>query len=525
MATAQGDPHGLPTRSQHGPDTVAWRSSELPPSHPAGGGGADRQPLTKRTAAPSHRLSEPPNPPAAVLNRTRGALGPLAEGAAGAAALAAIAAGALGVALVAAERPSFLAPPTLHGDAPWLAGPLAGHWPALTHAVGSLRWDATLTLLAMTAAWALAVACARRVGLAAVLAAVVLADVALTLAPPFSLTDTFNYLHYGRMLPLYGLNPYTALPIDAAADPAYRYTTWHHLHSPYGPLFTLGTEALAPLGLAAAYWVLKAAVGAAALAVAGLVAALARRLGRDPAAAVAFVALNPLVLVYGIGGVHNDFFFMALLLGGVLLAEQRREVLGGSAWAAAVAIKLSAGLAVPVLLAGAGRRGRALAGLALGGAAALLATWLAFRGHLPDDGVQARLVAGLSLPNLLGLALGHGGLDGTLRAQLDLVLALGTAGLCAWTWRTRAWAPAAAWAMTLLIVTLGWAMPWYVLWVLPFAALGRARAPRAAAIALSVFLLAVWAPATAPLLHRLGARPTHTAVGRANNRFLHTLLR
>ena len=92
----------------------------------------------------------------------------------------------------------------------------------------------------MTACWLVAVATAPRAGLAAVLAAAVVADVVLTLAPPFSLTDTFNYLHYGRMLPLYGLDPYTALPIQARADPAYRYSTWHHLPSPYGPLFTLG---------------------------------------------------------------------------------------------------------------------------------------------------------------------------------------------------------------------------------------------------------------------------------------------
>ena len=54
-----------------------------------------------------------------------------------------------------------------------------------------------------------------------------------------------------------------------------------------------------------------------------LVALLAKRLGRDPARAVAFVALNPLVLIYGVGGVHNDVFFMALLLGGALLAVSR----------------------------------------------------------------------------------------------------------------------------------------------------------------------------------------------------------
>lgn len=464
-------------------------------------------------------------PLSAVATRARGVLGPLAEGAVGALAMTGIVTGALGVALAAAERPSFLAPPRLHGDHAWLAGPLAGLWPSLTDTVGSLRWDVTLALLAMTACWVIAVACAPRVGLAAVATAVALSVLFLTLAPPFSLTDTFNYLHYGRMEPLFGLNPYTALPLQAAADPAYAYSTWHHLPSPYGPLFTLFTEALAPLGLATAYWVLKIVIGLAALAAAALTAALARALGREPARAVAFVALNPLVLVYGVGGVHNDVLFMALLLGGALLLVHRRELIGGSALAAAAAIKLSAGLAIPILVAGTARRRRAAIGVVLGGAAMLLMTWLAFRGHLPNDGVQARLVASLSLPNLLGLAAGRGGLDAQLRGQLDVALVLLTAGLIAWTWKTRDWVTATAWGLALLIVTLGWAMPWYVLWVLPFAALSRRAGPRAVAIALTVFLLAVWAPATAPLLHRFGARPGATAVGRDNARFLHSLLR
>jgi Glycosyltransferase family 87 len=461
----------------------------------------------------------------AVATRARGALGSLAEGAVGAFALTGIVTGAAGVALAAAERPSFLAPPRLHGDHPWLAGLLAGLWPSLTRTVGSLRWDVTLALLAMTACWVLAVAAAPRLRLPAVLAAVALSVTVLTLAPPFSLTDTFNYLHYGRMQPLFGLDPYTALPIQAAADPAYAYSTWHHLHSPYGPLFTLFTEALAPFSLATAYWILKVVMGLAALGVAALTAALARALRRDPARAVAFVALNPLVLVYGVGGVHNDVLFMSLLLGGALLLVKRRELSGGSALAMAAAIKLSAGLAIPLLVAGTARRRRAAIGVVLGGAAMLLMTWLAFRDHLPDDGVQAKLVASLSLPNLLGLAAGHGGLDAQLRGQLDVALALLTAALIAWTWKTRDWVTTTAWAFALLIVTLGWAMPWYVLWVLPFAALSRRAGPRAAAIALTVFLLAVWAPATAPLLHRLGARPGATAVGRENARFMHRLLR
>ena len=479
-----------------------------------------------RLAGPSVRRQTPPVTPLPVsATRAAGALGPLAEGAAGAVAMTGVVTGALGVALAAAERPSFLAPPRLHGDAQWLAGPLAGLWPSLTTTVGSLRWDLSLALLAMTACWVIAVATAPRLKLPAVFAAVVLAVVVLSLAPPFSLTDTFNYLHYGRMQPLYGLNPYASLPLQAASDPAYAYSTWHHLPSPYGPLFTLLTEGLARFSLPTAYWILKAVVGLSALAVAALTALLAKQLGRDPARAVAFVALNPLVLVYGVGGVHNDMLFMTLLLAGALLMVWRHDGLGGSAWAAAAAIKLSAGLAIPVLIAGSRRRWRAAAGVVTGGIVLGAVTWFAFGGHLPNDGDQARLVASLSLPNLAGIAAGRGGLDGQLRGELDVALVLLSLGLVIWTWRTRDWPTATAWALALLIVTLGWAMPWYVLWVLPFAALSPRAGPRAAAIALTVFLLAVWAPATPPLLHRLGIRPGATAVGRENSRYLQSLLR
>jgi hypothetical protein len=456
----------------------------------------------------------------------RGRIGSVAEAVAGTAALAAIMLGCTGFALAAAERPSFLAPPTLHGGDPsWLAGPLAGHWPALGRSIGTLQWGTTVALLALAALWLIAVACARSLGLAPVLTAVVLTIGVLTLAPPFSLTDTFNYLHYGRMQPLYGLNPYVNLPVQASTDAAYPFTTWHHLRSPYGPVFTLALEPLAHLPLAAAYWILKIAVGLGALAVACLVALLARRAGRDPATAVAFTMLNPLVLVYGVGGVHNDVFVIALLLGGALLAQSRGAALGGGMWAAAVGIKLSAGLALPFMLLGAKRRIPTAAGLAAGAGAVALLVLLVFGGHLPNDAQQSRLVVALSPGNLLGLALGRGGLDPTLRRDLTAALVIGTMALAVWTWRRRDWAAGAAWSSVLLLLALGWVVPWYALWVLPFAAITHRGAPRAAAIAVSVYLLLAWVPATGPALHRLGAHPTATTTGRANNHFLHTLLR
>ncbi len=45
----------------------------------------------------------------------------------------------------------------------------------------------------------------------------------------------------------------------------------------------------------------------------------ARLLGRDPMKAIVFVGLNPVVLVWGLGGDHNDFIMMFLVVLGFYL--------------------------------------------------------------------------------------------------------------------------------------------------------------------------------------------------------------
>ncbi len=58
----------------------------------------------------------------------------------------------------------------------------------------------------------------------------------LLLSPPLSLTDVFNYINYGRMGMLHGLDPYTTIPaLEPHSDPSYALSNWHQLLSPYGP--------------------------------------------------------------------------------------------------------------------------------------------------------------------------------------------------------------------------------------------------------------------------------------------------
>jgi hypothetical protein len=455
------------------------------------------------------------------------------------ASLAAIVSISLLVVLAAAERHSFLSPPSRSGFPGWMSGPLTGLLPALSHHGHVIEVEFSIAVALMYALYLFVLVSQRFLPPRTALAAIGAAHVIFLLSPPLLLTDLFNYLNYARMGSVHGLNPYVHLPVAVSQDPAYPFTTWHHLRSPYGPLFTLGSYVLAPFSVPVAYWAFKFAVMCASLGCLALVWKCAQRLGRSPAGAVAFVGLNPLFLVYGLGGQHNDVFMMLLVLAGVHLILRRSESLGGAALAAAFAVKASAGVLLPVMLLGARRRLRAVAGAAAGGAALAAASLAAFGPHLPNDAAQSKLVVPFGLANDLGLALGLGGASASLRLALELVLAAGvlTASVVAWRVRDRpvpakggpAWLAAATAISLLLVLALTWVMPWYVFWVLPLAALVRGawgQALRGATIVFGISLLLVWLPLGQDFNHNvLHVHPTRTAIGKENKAYLHHLLR
>ena len=433
---------------------------------------------------------------------------------------------AVAILLVASERPSVLSGPAQRGFPGWMVGPLAHRLPALPDSPPMLQADLTRALAVLGIAWLIAVLCAPRVPLAIVWSAVVATHVILLLGPPLSLTDVFNYLHYGRMPATYGVNPYAALPLTVRQDPAYHFSNWHHLPSPYGPLFTLVTEGLAPLSLPVAYWAWKGVLLAAALGTLALVAFTARRLGRSPQAAIALVGLNPLVLVYGIGGAHNEPLVLLCSVAAVSLAvvgwQDGRapwwDFGAGASVVLAAGFKPSAALLAPVVILACRRRLPALGGAGSAGALVLAVVGFVYAGHLPATSIQDGLVGPLSVPNVLAALAGQGGLTPHDRVIAHAVLALAAVGAtAAVTWR-RAWLPGAAgFVMLAAVLTLGWTMPWYVWWVLPFAALARTRALTAAFVVLTAWPALGAIPQMPKVIHHFGYFPTRTAAGLANH--------
>ncbi len=433
--------------------------------------------------------------------------------------------------LAAAARPSVLSPPTLRAPAPWLLGPLAGRLDHLSGDPLRLRADLTTALVIMLAGWLLAWLAAPALPVRLVAAAVAAAQLVFLLSPPQPLTDLFNYISYGRMAAR-GLNPYTALPLAGPHDAAYALSNWHHLPSPYGPLFTVLSEPLAALPLPAAYWTWKAIVVGCDLAALGLVWWLARALGRSPQRALVFAGLCPVTLAVGIGGFHNDALAMLCLLAGVAcLVQGSRAGKGWDVGAGALAvlaagIKPSLAIVVGLVVLGAHRRRYAALGALAAGIAVAAIVVFVFGGALPAIGIQDRLVNPLSLPNVLGVLTGHGGADAavrsTARAALIAVVAVATLAVA----RRRAWAlPAIGVVLLAGVLSLSWVMPWYLAWPLPLAALGRPRWLVALAVAGCVWLGVAGIPQMPELVHAIGWYPTRSATGHANHELSVSLVR
>ncbi len=441
----------------------------------------------------------------------------LARPAAARAALAVMVLGTFAVVAFATGRQNTLVPSSYLAYPRWESGPLHGLARYLPAGYLTLSIGFSVVVLMMLAAYGVVLAAIRTLSMRTIVICIIALHAIVLMSPPQQLTDVFNYLGYARLGGLHGLNPYTHVIHAELHDPVFRYTSWHNLPSPYGPLFTVLTYPLALLSVPLSYWIVKVATLLTSLALIAIVWQCARQLGRDPRFAVVFVALNPIYVMYAMAGFHNDFFMLVPMIGSVSLLLARRDRWAGALLMVAVAIKFSALLLLPFLLV-AVRHPRRCRDVLLGAALAaipLIAMSLALFGFShPNLSGQTTLLTTFSVPNVVGLAigLGGGGPDLLRAAGVGLVL---TVGYLVWR-RRRDWLSDAGWATVALLVSLAWLMPWYVIWVLPLAAFGSSIRLRRAAIALTIFLVLTFVPTTPITFGLLHLNPMNTPVGQAS---------
>jgi alpha-1,6-mannosyltransferase len=398
---------------------------------------------------------------------------------------------------------------TAGGSPDWLLGPYrALGTPAL--AAAQAGWHYYLPLMLSAALWAVVVWQAPRIGERVLLWTSLALIAVFLLAPPLLSQDVFSYIAYARLGVVHDLNPYSHRPFDIPSDPVFGFAGSKDAVDVYGPWFTLLTYPLAWIAVAAAFWSLKVVAAACVAGLLLLVRWIAGRVGAGRARAVALVGLSPATLVHVVGGAHNEALTMLIVFAGIAIslshADASREPAGGFVSALALGVKASAAVPLVFMLAAA-RRGLATF-LAMAGAALLTAlTAVVFFGRDALGGLS--LISSnqdrssrWSLPHKTVDAIGE--LAGTVdrSAATDvirlLLIALLAAVVAYLIWRSHrrpeTWPANAGWATCGVLLASAWLVPWYLLWLLPFAAIGRDRRLQLAAVLLTAYTLVIAIP-------------------------------
>jgi alpha-1,6-mannosyltransferase len=435
---------------------------------------------------------------ATSLPATRRPRADLAAATVGVLALAALLVFTLLIALGAAAGQSGVVPAgaAAHSFPSWVAGPLhtlAGH--------SLSRFQLQTLLVEQSGCFLIALAAARFLPLWVLATAVVLAHVIVGLAPILLSQDAFGYLDFARLGVLHGLNPYAHGANAFPSDPLFPYVGWHGALSPYGPLFTLLTYALVPLGVTGGMWALKSLAVLTSLATVALCVRGAEKLGHSGRIAAAFVGLNPILLTFAVGGAHNDTLVILVLTAATLATLAGRPARAAAMVVLAAGVKASAGVLLPfVLLARESRAHRREALIAAGVTLVLIAiaALLGFAGHALGfiTALREQKPARQTIPGELARVVGLSGIPTWWQVLFEVGF-VAVLIYCAWrVTRGTDWLLASGWATFALLLSLSSLRSWYAIWLLPPAAITGNRKLAAAALAMSTWAMLVHLPFT-----------------------------
>jgi hypothetical protein len=140
--------------------------------------------------------------------------------------------------------------------------------------------------------------------------------------------------------------------------------------------------------------------------------------------------------------------------------------------------------------------------VALAGIPLAVASVAVFGFALPNAADQSTIVTALSPVNLFGVIFHLGGATPVVEGATKLlfVASAGTVAVVAARRGKPDWLSGAGWATLALLLTMSWFMPWYIIWLLPLAALSTSPQLRRAALAMTAFAAMTFLPVTGTIL-------------------------
>jgi alpha-1,6-mannosyltransferase len=347
----------------------------------------------------------------------------------------------------------------------------------------------------------------------------------LLLSVPVFSRDTYSYLAQGALL-RDGLDPYAVGPIENPnplldnVSPIWTITT-----APYGPAFIMIARLVTTLvgnHVIAGTMLLRLCMLPGLALLIWATPRLARHLSADVPIALWICVLNPLVIIHLMGGVHNEMLMVGLMTAGIALTFERHHVAGITLVAVAVAVKATAGIALPFLVWVwmrhlRERRGyRPLPAFAAAGGASVLIFIAVFAvlsevagvglGWLTALAGSVKIINWLTIPTAAAnLIHAVGGLFFPVNfyAVLQVTRLIGiviiavSLPLLWWRYRQddRAVLTGIGWAMVVVVLFVPGALPWYYSWPLAVVApLAQSRPAVAAIAAFSTWIMVIFKP-------------------------------
>ncbi|MCV7214265.1 alpha-(1-_6)-mannopyranosyltransferase A [Mycobacterium crocinum] len=347
----------------------------------------------------------------------------------------------------------------------------------------------------------------------------------LLLSVPLFSRDTYSYLAQGALL-RDGLDPYAVGPVanqNSLLDNVS--PIWTTTTAPYGPAFILVARFVTTLvgdHVVAGTMLLRLCMLPGLALLIWAAPRVARHIGANGAVALWICALNPLVIIHLMGGVHNEMLMVGLMMAGIALTFARHHAAGAALIAVAVAVKATAVLALPFMVwvwmrhlrerqkIGAVRAfaTASAASVAIFVAVFAVLSWVAGvgLGWLTALAGSVKIINWLTIPTAIAnLTNAIGGLFMPVNfyAVLDATRIAGIAIIAVslpllwWRFRhdDREALLGIAWAMLVVVLFVPAALPWYYTWPLAvLSALAQSRAAIALIAGFSTWIMVIFKP-------------------------------
>jgi alpha-1,6-mannosyltransferase len=347
----------------------------------------------------------------------------------------------------------------------------------------------------------------------------------LLLSVPLFSRDTYSYLAQGALL-RDGFDPYVVGPVENPNSLLENVSPiWTTTTAPYGPAFILVAKFVTLLvgnDVVAGTMLLRLCMLPGLALLIWAAPRVARHVGANSAAALWICVLNPLVIIHLMGGVHNEMLMVGLMMAAIALTFAGRPIWGVGLIATAVAVKATAGLALPFMVWVWMRQLRdrhnlpPVRAFAVSTAASVLIFGAVFAvlslaagvglGWLTALAGSVKIINWLTVPtaasNLINVI---GGLFFPVNfyAVLEIARIIGIAAIVIalpllwWRYRhtDREALTGIALAMVVVVLFVPAALPWYYTWPLAVAAALVQTRPGIAAIAgFSTWIMVMWKP-------------------------------